>query len=69
MDEQALEYLQRALSIDQTNNQIWEATGHCYLMMDDLPKAHEAYQQALYRSTNVHVSQTYVFLRHFNKDL
>lgn len=30
--------------------------GHCYLMMDDLQKAYNAYQQALYHLPNPKVS-------------
>ncbi|GET03745.1 TPR-like protein [Rhizophagus clarus] len=48
----AVEYFQRILAIDQTNGEIWGALGHCYLMMDDLQKAYNAYQQALYHLPN-----------------
>eukprot|EP00158_Paraphelidium_tribonemae_P007968 Partr_v1_DN28415_c1_g1_i2_m41099 putative involved in the repression of many genes in a wide variety of physiological processes. May also be involved in the derepression of at least some target genes. The complex is recruited to target genes by interaction with DNA-bound transcriptional repressors. The complex recruits histone deacetylases to produce a repressive chromatin structure, interacts with hypoacetylated N-terminal tails of histones H3 and H4 that have been programmed for repression by len=43
----AVEYFQRILNIESNNGEIWGALGHCYLMMDDLPKAYNSYQQAL----------------------
>ncbi|KAJ2347267.1 glucose repression mediator protein, partial [Coemansia sp. RSA 2618] len=33
--------------MDNTNGEIWGAVGNCYLMLDDLPKAYQAYQNAL----------------------
>ncbi|KAK6535321.1 hypothetical protein TWF694_001785 [Orbilia ellipsospora] len=44
----AVEYLQGILNIDANNGDVWGSLGHCYLMMDDLQKAYQAYQQALY---------------------
>ncbi|KAF3177235.1 hypothetical protein TWF751_002750 [Orbilia oligospora] len=44
----AVEYLQAILNIDANNGEVWGSLGHCYLMMDDLQKAYQAYQQALY---------------------
>ncbi|KAI9770700.1 MAG: glucose repression mediator protein [Geoglossum simile] len=44
----AVEYLQNILNLDGTNGEVWGSLGHCFLMMDDLQKAYEAYQQALY---------------------
>ncbi|KZT61821.1 TPR-like protein [Calocera cornea HHB12733] len=44
----AVDYLSRVLSLDQQNGELWSALGHCYLMLDVLPKAYSAYQQALY---------------------
>ncbi len=44
---QAVEAYQKILSIDNKNGDIWCALGHLHLMMDDLPKAYSAYQQAL----------------------
>ncbi|EPS45011.1 hypothetical protein H072_962 [Dactylellina haptotyla CBS 200.50] len=44
----AVEYLQAILNIDANNGDVWGSLGHCYLMMDDLQKAYQAYQQALY---------------------
>ncbi|KAI9143845.1 hypothetical protein BKA69DRAFT_1109074 [Paraphysoderma sedebokerense] len=43
----AVDYFHRCLNIDQNNGEIWGALGHCYLMMDELQKAYNAYQQAL----------------------
>lgn len=44
----AVEYFQRVLNIEVNNGTIWSSVGHCYLMMDELQKAHTSYQQALY---------------------
>ncbi|EJT99045.1 hypothetical protein DACRYDRAFT_24125 [Dacryopinax primogenitus] len=44
----AVDYLSRVLSLDQQNGELWSALGHCYLMLDVLPKAYSSYQQALY---------------------
>ncbi|KAJ1960195.1 glucose repression mediator protein [Dipsacomyces acuminosporus] len=46
--EKAVEYFQRIVNIDNTNGEIWGAIGNCYLMLDELPKAYQAYQQAIY---------------------
>ncbi|RKP09624.1 hypothetical protein THASP1DRAFT_14038 [Thamnocephalis sphaerospora] len=46
--QRAVEYFQRILNIDSNNGEIWGLLGHCYLLMDDLQKAYNAYQQALY---------------------
>lgn len=48
----AVEYFQRVLNIEANNGEIWGALGHCYLMMDELPKAYAAYQQALHYMSN-----------------
>eukprot|EP01113_Clastostelium_recurvatum_P047828 TRINITY_DN8590_c0_g1_i4.p1 TRINITY_DN8590_c0_g1~~TRINITY_DN8590_c0_g1_i4.p1 ORF type:complete len:595 (-),score=160.49 TRINITY_DN8590_c0_g1_i4:134-1918(-) len=48
----AVEYFQRVLALDNTSGEIWGALGHCYLMMEDLQKAYQAYQQALYHLPN-----------------
>ncbi|KAJ3340086.1 glucose repression mediator protein [Gonapodya sp. JEL0774] len=48
----AVEYFNRVLSVDQGNGEVWGALGHCYLMQDDLQKAYQAYQQALYHLPN-----------------
>ncbi|KAJ1750279.1 glucose repression mediator protein [Coemansia sp. RSA 1821] len=45
--DKAVEYFQRIINIDNTNGEIWGAVGNCYLMLDDLPKAYQAYQNAL----------------------
>ncbi|KAJ1340665.1 hypothetical protein BSLG_004759 [Batrachochytrium salamandrivorans] len=44
----AADYFQRILKINEVNGEIWGALGHCYLMLDDLQKAYNAYQSALY---------------------
>ncbi|KXS10855.1 TPR-like protein [Gonapodya prolifera JEL478] len=48
----AVEYFNRVLAVDQGNGEVWGALGHCYLMQDDLQKAYQAYQQALYHLPN-----------------
>ncbi|KAF8624772.1 hypothetical protein AX15_005663 [Amanita polypyramis BW_CC] len=48
----AVEFFQRALSLQEDNGEVWSALGHCYLMQDDLQKAYSAYQQALYLLPN-----------------
>ncbi|KAF9808700.1 hypothetical protein IEO21_07787 [Rhodonia placenta] len=48
----AVEYFQRVISMQQDNGEVWSALGHCYLMQDDLQKAYQAYQQALYLLPN-----------------
>ncbi|KAI9833438.1 MAG: glucose repression mediator protein, partial [Phylliscum demangeonii] len=44
----AVEYLREVLKIDNANGEVWGSLGHCYLMMDDLQQAYNAYQQAIY---------------------
>ncbi|KAJ1922271.1 glucose repression mediator protein [Mycoemilia scoparia] len=46
--EKAVDFFQRIINIDNSNGEIWGAIGNCYLMMDELPKAYQAYQQAIY---------------------
>ncbi|KAI8355144.1 hypothetical protein BD560DRAFT_484455 [Blakeslea trispora] len=48
----AVEYFKRILSIQENNGETWAAIGHCYLMMDNLQEAYQAYQQALYHLSN-----------------
>lgn len=50
--QQAIEYYQRALNVEKDNPSIWGTLGFCFLMMDDLPKAYTAYQQALFHIKN-----------------
>ncbi|OMJ17712.1 General transcriptional corepressor ssn6 [Smittium culicis] len=45
--KKAIEMYQRIISIDGSNGETWGALGHCYLMVGDLPKTYQAYQQAL----------------------
>ncbi|KAI7871531.1 hypothetical protein BDF14DRAFT_1762076 [Spinellus fusiger] len=48
----AVEYFKRILAIQDNNGETWAALGHCYLMMDNLQEAYQAYQQALYHLSN-----------------
>ncbi|KAI0460934.1 hypothetical protein LJB42_001470 [Komagataella kurtzmanii] len=48
----AAELFQRALHIQPDNGETWGLLGHCYLMLDDLPGAYTAYQEALRRLQN-----------------
>ncbi|KAI9592499.1 hypothetical protein BDF19DRAFT_425315 [Syncephalis fuscata] len=50
--QRAVEYFQRIINVDSNNGEIWGLLGHCYLLMDDLQKAYNAYQQALYLLPN-----------------
>jgi cytochrome c-type biogenesis protein CcmH/NrfG len=47
-----VEYFKRILAIQENNGETWAALGHCYLMMDNLQEAYQAYQQALYHLSN-----------------
>lgn len=44
---QAVGYLQRAIAAESTCGEAWAVLAHCYVMTDDLPKAYQAYQNAL----------------------
>ncbi|CAO0800942.1 unnamed protein product [Mucor circinelloides] len=44
----AVDYFKRILALQENNGETWSALGHCYLMMDNLQEAYQAYQQALY---------------------
>jgi tetratricopeptide (TPR) repeat protein len=48
----AADCLQRYLAADPQNGDVWSALGHTYLTLGDLPKAHTAFQQALYSLPN-----------------
>ncbi|KAJ2708729.1 glucose repression mediator protein, partial [Coemansia spiralis] len=50
--DKAVEFFQRIVSADSTNGEIWGAIGNCYLMLDELPKAYQAYQQAIIHLPN-----------------
>ncbi|KAJ2910127.1 glucose repression mediator protein [Coemansia aciculifera] len=50
--DKAVEYFQRIVNIDSTNGETWGAIGNCYLMMDEMPKAYNAYQQAIFHLPN-----------------
>ncbi|KZF19957.1 TPR-like protein [Xylona heveae TC161] len=47
--EQAIEYLEKSVSADNTDAQSWYLLGRCYMSQQKYPKAYEAYQQAVYR--------------------
>ena len=55
----AVEYLNTMLKIDQTNGEVWGSLGHCYLMMEDLQQAYQAYQQALFHLRDPKVGKSY----------
>lgn len=55
---QAVEYFKRILAIQENNGETWAALGHCYLMMDNLQEAYQAYQQALYHLSNPKVKHS-----------
>lgn len=44
----AIQYYLKMTEIDPENGPSWAAIGHCYLLSDDINKAFNAYQQALY---------------------
>ena len=44
----AADYFSRLLKIHEGSGEIWGALGHCYLMLEELPKAYTSYQQALH---------------------
>ena len=48
----AVDYFKRILAIQENNGETWAALGHCFLMMDNLQEAYQAYQQALYHLSN-----------------
>ncbi|KAL8739382.1 MAG: hypothetical protein Q9190_007821 [Brigantiaea leucoxantha] len=47
--EQAIEYLEKSVSSDNTDAQSWYLLGRCYMSQQKYSKAYEAYQQAVYR--------------------
>eukprot|EP00299_Pterocystis_sp_00344_P014725 c730_g1_i1.p1 GENE.c730_g1_i1~~c730_g1_i1.p1 ORF type:complete len:464 (-),score=68.08 c730_g1_i1:94-1440(-) len=48
----AIEYLQVIITLENENGEVWGALGHCFLMLDELRKAYDAYQEALVRLPN-----------------
>ncbi|KAG0171746.1 glucose repression mediator protein [Apophysomyces sp. BC1034] len=48
----AVENFKRILAIQENHGETWAALGHCYLMMENLQDAYNAYQQALYHLSN-----------------
>jgi tetratricopeptide (TPR) repeat protein len=59
--QQAIEFFQRILTIDESNGEIWGALGNCYLMTDDLQSAYNSYQKALFHLQNPKVSLVFDF--------
>ena len=51
----AAELYEQALNFNQENGETWGLLGHCYLMLDDLPRAYAAYQRALHYLDNPNV--------------
>lgn len=49
----AIEYFQKMTTICRKNGGAWTALGHCYLLKEDLQKAFQAYQNALYHLDNI----------------
>ena len=49
----AITYYEKILVIDPENGAAWTAVGHCYLLTDNLQKAFNAYQKALYSLSDV----------------
>ncbi|KAH8424688.1 putative transcriptional corepressor Cyc8 [Aspergillus melleus] len=47
--ENAIEYLEKSVSADNSDAQSWYLLGRCYMSQAKYPKAYEAYQQAVYR--------------------
>ncbi|KAI4203295.1 MAG: hypothetical protein LQ350_001992 [Teloschistes chrysophthalmus] len=47
--EQAIEYLEKSVSSDNSDAQSWYLLGRCYMSQQKYSKAYEAYQQAVYR--------------------
>ena len=47
--EQAIEFLEKSVSSDNSDAQSWYLLGRCYMSQQKYPKAYEAYQQAVYR--------------------
>lgn len=52
MYAKAAEYYGHILKIHDQNGEVWGSLGHCHLMLDDLPQAYHAYQQALFHLPN-----------------
>ncbi|KAH8913865.1 TPR-like protein [Atractiella rhizophila] len=53
----ATELFARVLALQEDSGDVWGALGHCYLMMDDLTKAYESYQQALFHMKDPRVHE------------
>lgn len=48
----AIDFFERALSLDNTNGEAWSSLGHCFLQQGELSKAYTAYQQAIHNLPN-----------------
>lgn len=49
----SIKFYERITTLDQDNGSAWTALGHCYLLTDNLQKAFNAYQKALYTLPDV----------------
>eukprot|EP00826_Nyctotherus_ovalis_P055274 TRINITY_DN7326_c0_g3_i7.p1 TRINITY_DN7326_c0_g3~~TRINITY_DN7326_c0_g3_i7.p1 ORF type:complete len:311 (-),score=35.30 TRINITY_DN7326_c0_g3_i7:47-979(-) len=49
----SIKFYERITALDQDNGAAWTALGHCYLLTDNLQKAFNAYQKALYTLPDV----------------
>ncbi|CAN8063290.1 unnamed protein product [Agarophyton chilense] len=49
---EAIGYLQRAITADDSCGETWAVLAHCYVMTEDLQKAYQAYQSALSNMPN-----------------
>lgn len=49
----AIKYYERITGLDPENGAAWTALGHCYLLTEELHRAFESYQKALYSLTDV----------------
>ncbi|KAI8994683.1 hypothetical protein BDB01DRAFT_773688 [Pilobolus umbonatus] len=48
----AIDCYKRVLTLQDNDGEVWSSLGHCYLMLDGLQEAYQAYQQALYHLPN-----------------
>ncbi|EDO15608.1 hypothetical protein Kpol_1006p4 [Vanderwaltozyma polyspora DSM 70294] len=53
--DKAVHYYEKAVALDSTLAEVWSLLGHSYLMLDELQKAYNAYQQALYHLADPNV--------------
>jgi tetratricopeptide (TPR) repeat protein len=49
----AITFYEKITNIDSGNGAAWTALGHCYLLTDNLQKAFDSYQRALYSLSDV----------------
>jgi len=57
---EAAEYFTRVVALREEAGEVWGALGHCYLMIDDLPKAYACYQQAIMHIPDAKVRSKFV---------